>query len=882
MVGKTISHYSILEKLGEGGMGAVYKARDTRLNRVVAVKVLTADCIRNPVVRQRFQREAQAISSLNHPHICTLHDVGHQDGVDYLVMEYVEGRPLKGPIPVEEALSLAVQIADALDHAHRKGVVHRDIKPGNLLVTPAGVKLLDFGLAKFVPVPEATAESSSQTADLTQKGEFLGTFRFMAPEQWEGKDADARSDIFSLGAVLYELFTGKRAFEGKSRAALIAAIMHKDPPSISTVDPLSPPPLDHVVRKCLDKDPDLRWQSAGNLRDELRWILEATPSQAFLPVPPVVGRRLRLMKRAILGLATLLVVALAAIGIMLARWPAGPRAEAPLRKLALTPESLSDASLQISPDGRHIVYLAGVPPRLWIQDLDRQQPREIEASEGARYPFWSPGSDFVAFAQGTHLRKVAVAGGPSIAVCPLPGPSEFFFTGAWRPDGNSIVFSSGNPHRLYEVSARGGQPKLSIQPAESDRAKAYAFPLFLPFAAGHPALLFFVGTVNEGEILVQDLESARREVLIKGGPFAYSPSGHILYQPTRDDTTVLFALPFSPETLKPTGEAFPIARNAAYPSIAADGTLVYLDTGGKTDWQFQWRDRSGKTLGVFGQPQPLMWDPSLSPDGRRVAVAAMENERDIWIHETGRQIKGNLTSDAPPEYAPIWSPSGSDVTFTVLRKGDRQIVVKPAGGSGEARVLVEESGIQLVSDWCADEKCLLFSRVTPENGRDLWYLRRTDEGGYELVLFLRTPYNEEAAKLSPDGRFVVYVSDESHRYEVFVRPFPGGDARWQVSGSGGTQPRWSKDGKEIFYVEGDTLVAVPVTTTPGFSMGAPQKLFQSAGFRSSRTFAPQYDVSPDSQRFVTIEPAGEPPKPVIRVVQNWFAEFRGQPGRDRR
>lgn len=876
MVGKNISHYKILSKLGEGGMGVVYKAEDTRLHRIVALKVLSEDRIISSEIRQRFEREAQTISSLNHPHICTLHDVGQEEGADYLVMEYVEGKPLKGPMPVEEALPLAVQIAGALDHAHRHGIVHRDIKPGNVLVTKSGAKLLDFGLAKLTPPPEAKAEGS-KSDDLTKKGTIMGTLRFMAPEQWEGKEADARSDIFAFGALLYEMLTGRRAFEGKSRAALIAAIMHTDPPPISSVDQFSPPALDHVIRKCLEKDPERRWKSAGDLRDELQWILEATPSQAFLPVPPVVRRRMRLMKRVLIALSGSLVVAIAIIGILIALQLGRTAGEAPLRKFTLAPEALSDARLQISPDGKHIAYLAGVPPRLWIRDLDHDQPRELEGTEGARYPFWSPGSDFVGFAQGLDLKKVSVAGGPAIVVCPLPGAADILFTGSWNPDGASIVFSSGIPHRLHEVSASGGSPKLLIEPGESERGETFAFPQFLPTEGGKRRLLFFVGAVNEGEIAVQDLGTGEREVLAKGGPFTYSPSGHILYQPTRDDSSVLFALPFSIETLRPLGEAFPVAQNAAYPSVAADGTLVYLDTGGSAQWQFMWRDRSGKELGAFGQPQPLMWDPDLSPDDRRVVVAAMENERDVWIHETDRPVKGSLTFDAAPDYAPIWSPSGSHVTYTSLRGGNRRIFVKPADGSGGAKELEGGSAAHLVSDWSQDEKYLLYSRIDPNRGRDLWYLRRKDDnGGYGAVPFIQTPFNEEAAKLSPDSRFVVYVSDESRRYEVYVQPFPEGNGKWQVSTAGGTQPRWSRDGKEIFYVEGDSLVAVPVRTKPGFTAGAPKKLFQSPGFRSSRTYAPQYDVAAGGQRFVTIEAVGEMLTPVIHVVQSWYSEFRNR------
>ncbi|MCP5120501.1 MAG: protein kinase, partial [bacterium] len=725
MADKTISHYKILGTLGKGGMGIVYKAEDTRLHRTVAVKVVLESRVSDPQVRQRFEREARTISGLNHPHICTLYDIGQEDGNYFLVMEYVEGKPLKGPMPVEDTLKLAVQIADALHHAHKRGVVHRDIKPANILINKSGAKLLDFGLAKLMTPPDDEDSDASVSGDLTKKGVILGSYRFMAPEQWEAKEADARSDIFSFGAVMYELLTGKRAFDGKSRASIIAAVMHTDPPPASSIDALSPIALDRVLMRCLDKDPDKRWQSAADLRDELQWVLEASPTQAFLPVPPVVERQLRQLKRRVWVLVGALAVALLAVVAVLGLWLRQPDPEAPLRRFTLVPDELSTANLQASPDGRHIAYLAGEPQRLWIQDLDRQEPREIEGTADARHPFWSPASDFIGFAQGTELKKVEVTGGPAVLVCPLPGAFDYFFTGAWSPDGASIVFSAGIPHRLYEVPAQGGSPELLVEPGESKQAITHAFPQFLPPEAGGRKLLFYSGAVNEGQIVALDIETGERNVVVDGGPFVYSRSGHILYQPNRDDASVLFALPFSATQMKARGEAFPVAQNAAYPSVTADGTLVTLDTGVRTQWQLTMRSRDGNLIGLFGQPQLLMWDPALSPDGTRVALAALEEDRDIWTHELGRPVKSNVTFDAAPDYAPIWSPSGDRLTFTSLRDGGRQILAKPPGGSGEAMPLMAGAAAHLVSDWSPDEQYLLYSQVDAEGGRDLWYLNRT-------------------------------------------------------------------------------------------------------------------------------------------------------------
>ncbi len=592
-----------------------------------------------------------------------------------------------------------------------------------------------------------------------------------------------------------------------------------------------------------------------------------------------IERQRRRKQTALLGGAALSVL----FGLVFASlwlFSPAPVAEAPLRRFAFTPESLhSDlfGRVAISPDGKHIVYLgADDEQKLWVRDVDREQPRELAGTKNARPLglFWSPDSQFIGFAAGNELKKVSVQGGPAITLCQLPG--RIWAGGAWSLDGNSIVFSSGSPPVLHEVPARGGEAQLLFEPETSEKGSANIQPHFLPVQSGARSIVYNVGSYTDREIVVKNLQTGEREVLADGAFPRYSPSGHILYQ-TAAFSPGLWALPFSLETLKPTGEAFPIAEDGGDPSVAADGTLVYVDLRGGGRQQLVWRDREGKKLGVIGQPQDLIRFPALSPDGRHVAVRGLEdNNDDVWVHEVGRSLKRRLTFDAASDGLPIWSPSGKEIAFRSDRgEGYDNIYIRPADGTGEPTLLVDNPLDESPNDWSPDGKYLLYRVNDEETGWDLWYLKRKEDGsGFEPVPFLQTSFRETAAKFSPDGRFVAYVSDESGRKEVYVRPFPGGDGKWQVSGNGGRQPRWSKDGKELFYTERDTLMAVVVATTPSFTSGAVTRLFQDADLLGGDD--PRYDVSGDGRRFVLREPVAgaEEKPPSIHIVQNWFAEFR--------
>ncbi len=577
-------------------------------------------------------------------------------------------------------------------------------------------------------------------------------------------------------------------------------------------------------------------------------------------------RRLREIK-----LAALLVMA-AGIGLALWLRTLEPP-EVPLVRFAFTPgHDVLDAV--ISPNGRHIAYVTGEGQgRLWVQDLDREEPREIEGTEGTQRPFWSPCSDFIGFSVGDELKKVSAAGGPVIALSQRP--SGNFVGGTWSPDGASIVFSVAL-RRLYQVPAQGGSPQSLADPQDPENPRRFWFPHFLGLEDGRRILMFAVRQRNESRIVARDLISGEETVLGNGSLAVYSPSGHVLYQASRS-TAGIWALPFSAETLTASGEAFLVAERGKSSSVSSNGTLVYLDSAAEGGWQLVWRDRSGRKLGKIGMPQESISMPALSPDESQVAVVGLENgNQDIWIHHLARAGKTRLTFDGDADVRPTWSPLGERLAFSSLRQRDWDIFIRRADGVGGVTPLVANSLVGLVTDWSADE-FVLFRRDDPKTGPDLWYLQRNDSGSSEAGPFLQTPFAERAGKLSPDGRYIAYISDESGSHEVYVEEFPVRGGKSQVSTAGGVQARWSRDGEELFYVEDGSLIAVSVTTKPNFSIGARRRLFQSAGLRLTPSHLPNYDVSSDGQRFVIPERVESETPTVIRVVQNWFSEFENPP-----
>ena len=900
MIGQTISHYRIIEKLGEGGMGVVYRAQDVKLDRTVALKFLSSQALGDGEEKARFLREAQALAALNHPNICMVHEIDEVGGQTFLVMAYIEGENLStrigaGPLKLEEALDIAAQVARGLAAAHEKGVVNRDVKSSNIML-PAGrgrdeieVKILDFGLAQL-----------AGRSKISKAGATLGTAAYMSPEQTSGEEVDQRADVWALGVVLYEMVTGQLPFKGHYEQALMYSILNEEPEPITALRTGVPMELERVVNKALSKRPDERYQHADEMLADLRalrrkieleksaitrtqmsGIQSAVEGQRLLPrLQDSIGkleRRRRLLQVGLVVLSVLLVTATVVIVWQLRSFPASDQ-PARATRFAFTPGNDVRHAV-VSPNGRHIAYVAGQShERLWIQDLDREEPREMHGTEGARNPFWSPDSASVGFVSGIELKRVSLPDSTPISICRMRGaPANFSAT--WSPDGSSIVwsgrFSPGGPPRLYEVSAQGGRPELLIEPKEAGKDKIFVSPHFLPLEAGNRKLLFSIGQQTATQVVVQDLETGQREELVSGAYAVYSPSGHVLYQPRLSDSSALWALPFSVEKLKPTGKAFPIAQNASLPGVSQDGTLVYLDSVGRVQLQLVWRSRNGEEMGKIGQPQQNILYASLSPDGRFVATRGWESdtaESDVWLHDVAQPIKTRLTFAPAHDTRPLWSPTGDEVAFASKRRGNYDIFVKRADGSGESKALVATPLYESPEDWSPDGKHLVYRVDSPETGGDLWYLK-SGEGsdGFEAVPYLQTRFQERQAKFSPDGRFLAYCSDESGEYEVYVRTFPDGGGKQKVSRNGATQPRWSRDGTELFYVEGDTLVAVSVTLAPTFAAKSVTRLFRSLSLVGGST--PNYDVSADGTQFVLAEPVGGTRAPAIRVVQNWFAEF---------
>ena len=881
VIGRTISHYRITGKLGEGGMGVVYKAEDIRLGRPVALKFLTAQLLEDEEARQRFTREAKAAAALDHPNVCTIHEIDEADGRTFLAMAFLEGRTVKDkiaerPLKLDDALDIAIQTAQGLQAAHEKGIVHRDIKPANLMVTPQNqVKIMDFGLAQL-------AEQSR----LTKTSTILGTPAYMSPEQAERKPTGQRTDIWSLGVTIYEMVTGKLPFEGERQAAVLYAISNQTPEPITALRAGLPMELEFIVGKALAKDPAERYQHAEELIVDLRAVSQGLESESLpRPAGAVVSppaQRASSFRRLAVAAALVLVGVLA--GVVAGRWgqPVEKALEPTYRRFTLAPSNLPFtvrdwAAASVSPNGDAIAYVARgdyAGRNVWLWDMAKDEARDLGVvSGGFDGPQWSPDGRFISVTHDWKLQKTPVRGGPAITICDLP--REGFPNAAghtWHPDGSSIVFSLGPPYKLYEVSASGGAPRLLTESTGSDESSAGFFPQFLPLTQGRRLLAYGIGSPQQSRLVVEDLDSHERVVLGDGARAVYSPTGHLLYQ-TAALTPGLMAIPFSLDRSQATGEAFSISANGFSPSFADDGTMVYLeDAGGQK--RLGWWDRTGKKLADIGQPQRDLELPSLSPDGRLVGVEGVEDETgtDVWLHEVGRPVKRRLTMHPARDSRAVWTRDGKFVTFWSQRNGAQDIFMIPADG-GEARLIYSTTGYQEPNDWSPDGKSLLLTSLV---FRGLGYLRQEADGaGYEPTRYTQTDAFEWWGTFSPDGRYVAYCSDESGRFEVYVRPFPDGPGKEQVSINGGTQARWSRDGKELFYVEDDTLIAVKVATQPEFSMGAAARLFSSPNLVRPWP-VPSYDVDLDGKRFVMIERVGDPKPPVIRVVENWFEEFRGR------
>jgi len=865
-------------------MGEVYRAKDTRLDRTVAIKVLPEHLSDHPELKQRFEREAKTISSLQHPNICALHDIGHENGIDFLVMEYLEGETLadrlkQGPVEPDNLLEYGVQITEALDRAHKSGIVHRDLKPGNIMITREGVKLLDFGLAKAAESGSVSSSSLTQMATeaqqsdpLTQQGTVLGTFQYMSPEQLEGGESDPRSDIFALGAVLYEMATGRKAFEGKSQASLIASIMSSSPPAISTIQPMTPPALDRVIGTCLEKDPEDRWQTAHDVALQLKWIEEGG-SQAGIPKPVASRRRSRERSAWIVAaFAGVVALTLAALHFMSAD-PESPQ----LIRFNIQPPSgvTSFGSPRISPDGRYVAF-NGVDSTgttsLWVRPLNSLTAYPFPDTRGCSRPFWSPDSRFVAFFAAGKLKKVPVSGGPPFTICEFPTGADC----SWGASG-MILFDARAGDSLHVVSAGGGipAPATTFGPDEV----THGWPHFLPDGE-HFVFVAYKAGITGGTLRLGTLGSIETtELTAADSRIEYIHPGHLIYE----HNGALLAHPFDADARKFAGDPFPLAdgigvigTGLAHFSGSQNGVIIYHQ-GDPDESRLVWVDRKGYEVGAVSDEADYS-DPALSPDERRVAVEIYNSASDIldlWVIDLERGVRSRFTFDDADDFSAVWSPDGKRIAFGSQRLSRRAgLFIKNASGTGSADSLGSSAGFDAPTDWSPDGRRLFSTAFRAGQQGDVVVFPA--DGESEEVEFLATPFLEAQSRISPDGRYLAYTSNETGRLEVYVTTYPDGEGKWQVSSEGAAEPMWRGDGRELFFLRLDRrMFAVDVDMSDGIEFGRPKSLFLApiaAGFNTRN----HYSVSKDGQRFLLVSPIGSGTAPPTTVVINWWAELENQ------
>jgi Tol biopolymer transport system component len=884
--GTKLGPYEIQGALGAGGMGEVYKARDSRLERTVAIKVLPPHLSSSEEMRQRFEREAKTISQITHPHICALYDVGREGETEYLVMEYLEGESLadrlaRGPLPTEQLLRYGIEIADALDKAHRQGIVHRDLKPGNVMLTKGGVKLLDFGLAKFHAGPAAAISTVSRLATemqasqpLTERGTVLGTFQYMAPEQLEGKDADSRSDIFAFGALLYEMATGKKAFTGSSQASLIGSILRDDPTAISEISPMTPPALNRVVKTCLAKDPEDRFQTAHDVKLQLQWIAEGG-SQAGLPAPVVAKRK----NREKLAWAT--AILLGAAGFAAAWVLRRPAPALPVHASIDLPAKMDfdtpDTNLALSPDGSVLVLAVsgGVGKRqLWLRPMDGFAVQPLAGTEDATYPFWSPDGKYIAFFAGDKLRKVPAFGGTVQTLCDAPEARG----GSWSVN-DVIVFAPAPFSGLMKVPAAGGTPVSVTKLGEP--GASHRLPSFLPDGR-HVLFLSMAAALSDTtEIQCLDVESGKITPVARvRSEGRYADPGYLLF--VRDGN--LLAQPFDVSTAKTRGEARPIAesvqfnlgREAGNFTVSRTGRLVYESGNTWRRNQLTWFDLDGREIGKVGEPGPAAI-AVISPDGSRAATTAVSpaGRPEISLYELDRGVGSRFVTDERGSMSPQWSPDGKQIAFGYVGGG---IAVKSADGTSEPKMLWAAKSPTWPLSWSPDGKSIVFRLQDPKTGqRHLWLL--SVEGDHTARSLIETAGNENGASISPDGKWLVYSSTVSGREEVYVVPFPGPGETRQVSASGGRVPGWLGNSQICFVQPPDDKLYVVDVESRGATLqvGAARPLFGARPLPRSPLSTGQaltLSLSPDKKRLLIAVPLDLESSPPIKFVSDWVAELR--------
>lgn len=861
MIGETLGHYRITAKIGEGGMGVVYRATDARLGRDVAIKVLPARVANDPERLARFEREARTLASLNHPNIAAVYGVEEKA----LVMELVEGSSPVGPLPVQTVLAYARQIIDALEHAHEKGVVHRDLKPANIKITPDGrLKLLDFGLARAIEGgPNQThtqispEDSPTMTLAASLPGVIMGSAAYMSPEQARGARIDHRSDIWSFGAVLFELLTGRPAFTGETLSDTLAAVLTRDPDLAAIPDPFRA-----LLERCFVRD----------ARQRLGWIAEA---RAILNAPPpkrlaTAVTRLRWLTPVLAILCVILAAALALLWLRRNTLVDSPRLHLIVQQLESF-NVLGAPALEISPDGRRIVF--GAAGKLWIRELDQPEPRALAGTEDAISPFWSPDSRSIAYlAPRGEIRRLNIVSGAVATIA----RAQTVMGGSWSPDAQTILWSERG-RGLFTAPASGGEPRLVL--ARRAETGTIQRPQYLPEAGDQ----WILASVTRGgvapSIILVNLASSEIVEIGRGLMPSYSPTGHLVYWST-GGTLELWAAPFSASQRRLTGEPFRLVERTSPPSISRNGLLVYRDAPPRQGARLSIRDRAGKRIGGIDEPADYS-SIATSPDGRRAAViTGTQLNSELWIYDLEGRAKNRLAIDSEAKSCVIWSPDGAKLAFTARRGAENQLRIAASDGSTEPVTIASAPDFLCAGSWSADGQHILFHKLVADAGvDDQWYASRKPDGsGWTTQAFLATPASEGFGRFSPDGRYVAYSSTETGRNEIFVRAFPKGSGKWLISARGGVQPQWSRDGKEIYFLEGTTLMAASVISGAAFSSGEVTRLFDKGPHLAGRTNR-GYDVLPNG-RFVTIEGLEDPnaPAPAIHLIQNWPAVFRRAAG----
>jgi Tol biopolymer transport system component len=888
--------YHILSLLGRGGMGEVWLARDPRLGRQVAIKLLPAEFTQDAERVRRFEQEARTASSLNHPNIITIHEIGEVEGQRYLVTEYIEGETLRQRIEhapqrrmrLTEALEMAAQIASALEAAHNAGIIHRDIKPENVMVRKDGlVKVLDFGLAKLTERAAAVVDAETPTRERvsTEAGAIMGTVAYMSPEQARGLKLDHRTDIFSLGVILYEMMAGRRPFEGQTASDLIAAVLTSDPIPLAQAAPEISPALQRIVMRCLEKQMEKRFQSAGDLSFALEALSSPSDSRAGVAAAALSGaaasgrgptRRRRLSQGSMAWIVAG-VLALAVIWLAVAYFKR-PAAEVKAGRFPIPlPEGITQAGYPaISPDGRHLAFTATTKggPLLWVRPLDSLTAKALPGTEDADSPFWSPDSQFIGFFAEGKLKKIAVADGASTTLCEATGVG-----GTWGRNG-VILFTSYQGSEINRVSEGGGLPTVVMRPNSSRQEIYHLGPYFLPdgqhfvFYVGGPEREkagIYLGSLDGGE--AQQLVTADSNAVFTPSLSADRQKGFLLFM--REGT--LLAQPFDAAQRRLTGEPFHIADQVrrmifwkgAF-SVSENGVLVYRSSG-SSGQQLGWFDREGKSLGLIGSAGSFFL-PKLSPDEKWVAVPRSDSTTktyDIWLLDVVRGTESRFTFDPATDQAVVWSPDGRQLIWASNRDGEHNLYEKAKSGTGQDTMLLKSDRPKYPNDWSRNGQFILYLQRDPKTALDIWVLPLG--GDRQPFPYLNSQFNEIEARFSPDSKWIAYASDETGTYEVYVQPFPPTGSKWPISIKGGNHPRWRLDGKELFYIAADgKMMAVEVKSGASFEAGIPQALFD---YRSSKIEG-QYAVTGDGQRFLVAASTEETSLAPFTVVLNWTAEVK--------